>query len=92
MYTIVHPLNDITAAHIHNGTKGNNGPVLITFSTLVSPILGKVVLSQDQAKLLYTGGLYVNLHTASKPGGYLRGQIGCFGTCTLPKKFCWFAS
>jgi hypothetical protein len=32
-------------------------------------------LSEDQAKELHAGKVYVNVHTAANPGGEIRGQV-----------------
>ena len=40
-----------------------------------SPISGTVTLTDDQAKMLQSAKMYVNVHTAANPGGEIRGQI-----------------
>jgi hypothetical protein len=40
-----------------------------------SPISGSVTFTDDQAKMLQSAKLYVNVHTAASPGGEIRGQI-----------------
>jgi hypothetical protein len=71
-----------TAAHIHDGAEGVNGPVLYNLLPAgkeLKPgtsLLGEITLSAaDEVKLL-NGGLYVNVHTADAPAGAMRGQIG----------------
>ncbi len=71
--------NDATAAHIHNASAGQNGPVLIP---LAQDPLDPGHWSADAAQLddaglvQYRGGqLYVNLHTPANPGGEIRGQV-----------------
>jgi Cu/Zn superoxide dismutase len=71
----------ITAAHIHTGTIGVNGPVIfaITPSFVGNTATGTVTLSAAQRRDLIAGGLYVNVHTAANPGGEMRGQIQLAG-------------
>lgn len=71
----------LTAAHIHNGAAGTNGPpvhpIAVTGATMegawtsgdASP------LSMDAIRKLLLGELYVNVHTMANPGGEVRGQI-----------------
>ncbi len=74
-------IQDITAAHIHRGPAGQNGPVVHalfdgsgTFDP-THPLAGNVTLSAaDLADLL--GNLYyVNVHTTQHSTGEIRGQI-----------------
>ncbi|MGE0145691.1 MAG: CHRD domain-containing protein [Planctomycetota bacterium] len=66
-----------TAAHIHTGVVGANGPVL--FPLVGGPTRWCGVtprLSDASLTALTFDGLYVNVHTAAFPGGEIRGQIG----------------
>jgi hypothetical protein len=67
-----------TAAHIHVGAPGANGPVIIPLTRngdneWVVPTGAK--LSDDQFESYKAGNLYVNVHSAANPGGEIRGQI-----------------
>ena len=66
-----------TMAHIHQGAKGSNGPVIVPLDkngdTYSVPAGRK--LSADQLKDLKAGNLYVNVHTARNKGGEVRGQL-----------------
>ena len=42
---------------------------------LDSPIKGSATLTDDQVKELMAGQMYANVHTATNPGGELRGQL-----------------
>ena len=70
-----------TAAHIHNGAAGINGPVVITLSESsagsgVWNVPAQTSLTPDQSAALRAGNLYVNVHSMAFPGGQIRGQIG----------------
>jgi hypothetical protein len=67
-----------TAAHFHGpAPRGQNAGVLVPIGDKnpVSPVTGTVTLSEDQAKELHAGKVYVNVHTAANPGGEIRGQV-----------------
>ena len=66
-----------TMAHIHQGAKGQNGPIIIPLEkkgdTYTVPAGAK--LNEAQMKAFKEGNLYVNVHTAKNKGGEVRGQI-----------------
>jgi hypothetical protein len=67
-----------TAAHVHQGKAGQNGPVIITLSktsdnTWVVPPF--TVLTDAQFIAYVDGELYINVHSAANPNGEVRGQI-----------------
>jgi hypothetical protein len=70
-----------TAAHIHTGEIGVNGP--ITFPLTETPAGSGIWVSASDAKLseaelttLRAGGMYFNAHSVAFPNGEIRGQIG----------------
>lgn len=70
-----------TAAHIHNGTLGNNGAIIFPLSETAAGSgvwvsAADATLTDAQLALLTSGGLYFNAHSAALPGGEIRGQIG----------------
>ncbi len=70
-------LGTTTAAHIHRGTAGVNGPVVYPLATSPFPsgFQGQITLNPADLTDLMNGGLYVNVHTVQFPAGEIRGQI-----------------
>jgi hypothetical protein len=73
----------ITAAHIH-GPATSGAPAAILFDLLPhhrdaystqGVFSGSVTFNPTQINALFTGDLYVNLHTAVNPSGEVRGQL-----------------
>jgi CHRD domain len=67
-----------TAAHIHIGGAGKNGPVIVPLtksgdSTWSVPAGAKLTDAQYEA--YKAGDLYVNVHSAQNKGGEIRGQL-----------------
>ena len=65
-----------TAAHIHSGVAGANGPVFIGFN--VNDLTnGTVAITAEQANAIKANpaGFYVNVHNAEFPNGAVRGQL-----------------
>ena len=73
VYNIELPL---TAAHIHVGAAGTNGPLVVNFGDQLS---GANLYDVDLASvLLNPSNYYINLHNSTYPSGIgaLRGQLG----------------
>jgi hypothetical protein len=73
-----------TAAHIHApADSGRNAGVIVPLSLpsmpFTSPFKGSATLTDDKAAALSSaltaGQAYVNIHTATNPGGEVRGQL-----------------
>jgi hypothetical protein len=71
-----------TAAHIHAGAAGTNGSPVVNFSGL---LFGSVV-DPDAASITPANAAnwYVNVHTATHPGGAIRGQL-MYVTTAVPE-------
>ncbi len=67
-----------TAAHIHRGAPGVAGPVVLPLTvTMVPGFYMSTAVAVDSTMLtsLLANELYFNLHSATNPGGEIRGQI-----------------
>ena len=74
-----------TAAHIHEGAPGTNGPVVASLGApadgnaadcLTEGEAGKFPTGETVADILANpGDYYVNVHNAEYPGGAIRGQL-----------------
>jgi CHRD domain-containing protein len=66
-----------TAAHIHQGARGQNGGVIVPLTksgdTYSAPDGAK--LTEAQLSAFKAGNLYVNVHSAANKGGEIRGQL-----------------
>lgn len=66
-----------TMAHIHQGAKGQNGPVIVPLTksgdTYTAPAGAKLTEAQMQA--FRAGNLYVNVHSDRYKGGEVRAQL-----------------
>jgi len=65
-----------TAAHFHGpAAPSANAGVVLPFPSAASPIQATATLTEAQAIDLLAGRWYVNIHTATNPGGEIRGQL-----------------
>jgi hypothetical protein len=66
-----------TMAHIHQGAKGANGPVIVplTKSGDTYSVPDGKKLTQAQLDALKAGNLYVNVHSDQYKGGEIRAQL-----------------
>lgn len=72
-------LADVAVAHLHGPAYyGANGPSMMSITTTggtSGTYSGSAVLTPTQVGDVLAGFTYVNLHTASFPGGEIRGQV-----------------
>jgi hypothetical protein len=67
-----------TAAHIHEGGPGSNGPVIVPLNKTADNVFeapAGAKLNEGQCALHRAGGTYVNVHSAKNPGGEVRVQL-----------------
>jgi hypothetical protein len=67
-----------TAAHIHEGAPGKNGPPIITLEKGANgkwSVPAGSKLTDAQLNSFKTGNLYVNVHSAEHKGGEIRAQL-----------------
>lgn len=76
-YTFSDLLAPQTAAHIHRGATGVNGPVVIGAPTFVlgSPVHYTTTINAGILSDLLAGDLYLNIHSELFRGGEIRGQL-----------------
>ncbi len=69
-----------TAAHIHRGVAGTNGPVVVPFTAPAADGNAKGCAPADPALIDEIignpAGFYVNVHTTEHPAGAIRAQLG----------------
>jgi hypothetical protein len=67
-----------TAAHIHQGATGVNGPIIVPLTSAgggVFNVPSGTVLTAEQLQAYKQGNLYYNAHSVAFPNGEIRGQI-----------------
>jgi hypothetical protein len=78
-----------TLAHIHQAPSGVSGPVVLDFSSAITPgqttgsIPINVTLTPALIDALIAGNLYFAVHTVTNPGGEIRGQL----VSPIPQRF-----
>ena len=71
-----HNVQNPTVMHIHHGAPGVNGDIAFDLGSPVSPVIATWSgMAPSDVALLLGGNLYVNIHTAGRPSGEIRGQI-----------------
>ena len=71
-----HNVDTATVMHVHRAPAGANGPIAFDMGDPTSPVIAtwNGMTPADVADLL-AGNLYLNIHTAGRPAGEIRGQI-----------------
>jgi hypothetical protein len=81
---VVANIHHPTAAHIHEGQAGVNGPIVIPLETPESGDPGTSSVCRNISQNLMSSlqnnpsGFYVNVHTENFPAGAVRGQLFAF--------------
>src|SRR5687767_13164612 len=75
--TCVHNVVSATVMHIHRAPAGANGPIAFDMGDPSSGFVTATWTGMTPADIadLLAGNLYVNIHTAGRPAGEIRGQI-----------------
>lgn len=73
-YELVHNAVGATAAHIHRGKPGDNGPVVFTLKAQAD-VIDTLAIAADQLADLRAGNYYADLHTPAFPAGELRSTL-----------------
>jgi hypothetical protein len=77
--------DQVTAAHIHRGAVGVNGPIVHPLSLVAfENVSGMITLSDADIADLEAGRLYLNVHSVGNPGGFARGQMILPGAAPAP--------
>jgi hypothetical protein len=54
---------------------GDTAQPVLSFPLSGSPLNGRLILSADQAEMLLSGRMYLDIHSAAHPEGEIRGQV-----------------
>ena len=77
--------NQVTAAHIHRGAVGVNGPIVYPLATeAFAQVSGTITLTDADIADLEAGRFYLNVHSVDNPGGFARGQMILPGAAPAP--------
>jgi len=71
-----HNVDNPTVMHLHQGVPGVNGPIVYDLGSPVSPVIATWSgMTPAEVADLLAGNFYVNIHTAGRPAGEIRGQV-----------------
>jgi hypothetical protein len=90
----VEDIEEPVAAHIHSGTEGVAGDIVVTLPTPIGGEVDECVEGLDEATLQAIvddpGAYYVNVHTTDFQAGAIRGQLGAIavGQVVVAKYVC----
>jgi len=72
-----------TAAHIHDGAFGANGPVIVGLTPPEPLTVEILAITGTLAAKIEGDDAYINVHTSANPGGEIRGQIRRTLSCQI---------
>ena len=72
---LTHDVQNVTAAHIHEGAPGQDGGVVFDLGDGTSPIQTIIDLTDREYETLAGGNYYINVHSEAVPAGEIRAQI-----------------
>lgn len=89
-------LGTATAAHVHQGAPGVNGPIVTGLTISGNQFSGSFVPSPAEVAQMEAGNWYINIHTTAIGSGEVRGQLtparlpttyggGCEGSDGVPQ-------
>jgi len=81
-FSCTHDVASPTAARVHAGMPGQNGPEVFDLGAPGDPIEAVWDLPAEQLATLRDLGLYVNVSSAAYPDGEIRGQVVHHGKCS----------
>ncbi|HEY3385345.1 MAG TPA: CHRD domain-containing protein [Saprospiraceae bacterium] len=69
--------SEITGVHLHTGAPGENGPVIIDLGDYRdgNRISGRLEVTVENLNDIFSGNVYINVHTTNNPAGEIRGQM-----------------
>src|ERR1041385_7729692 len=74
--TCVHNVINATVMHIHRGAPGVNGTIAFDLGSPTSPVTATWTgMTPTDISDLLAGNLYINIHSAGRPNGEIRGQM-----------------
>jgi CHRD domain/Secretion system C-terminal sorting domain len=65
----------IASAHLHYGAVGKNGAVALTLTATDNVLTGSSTMPTGFLDSLFSGNVYLNIHTATNANGEIRGQV-----------------
>jgi Cu/Zn superoxide dismutase len=68
---------DITGVHLHNAAPDANGPVIVDLEPYLdgNKITGRIDMSIENLVAIFSGTVYINVHTTNHGTGEIRGQL-----------------
>ncbi len=74
-YTLKHNVVGPMSAHLHTAWVGENGPITLPLNVGATDTTGTLDVTPGFVADLEAGKVYVNVHSATRPSGEIRGQV-----------------